>query len=282
MRYWQSFIFSESDQLLDLARLADELGYTGVVLPDHVAMPDRTESSYPYSEYELDPTAPFLDPWPTIAAMATVTTRLLFSTYVYILPMRDPFSVAKSLATTAILSQGRVSLGLGVGWLREEVEILGFDFGGRGKRTDEMIDVLRMLWNTGSAELHGEHFDFPRVHAQPTPGHPIPLYVGGHSDAAIRRAAECDGWMGLDFAMDEIPAVVAKIREARRAAGKGSEPFEIFLSPREAVAPDTYERLEDMGVTAVLLPSWALLDGDFTSLDAKRRQMEGFAKTYLS
>jgi alkanesulfonate monooxygenase SsuD/methylene tetrahydromethanopterin reductase-like flavin-dependent oxidoreductase (luciferase family) len=145
-----------------------------------------------------------------------------------------------------------------------------------------MIDVLRMLWNTGSAELHGEHFDFPRVHAQPTPGHPIPLYVGGHSDAAIRRAAECDGWMGLDFAMDEIPAVVAKIREARRAAGKGSEPFEIFLSPREAVAPDTYERLEDMGVTAVLLPSWALLDGDFTSLDAKRRQMEGFAKTYLS
>jgi probable F420-dependent oxidoreductase len=281
MRFWQSLIFTESEQLLDVAKLADELGYTGVVLPDHVAMPERTESSYPYSEYELDPRAPFLDPWPTIAAMATVTTRLLFSTYVYILPMRDPFSVAKSLATTAILSQGRVALGLGVGWLREEVEVLGFDFAGRGKRSDEMIEVLRMLWKTGSAELHGEHFDFPKVHAQPLPGHPIPLYVGGHTDAAIRRAARCDGWMGLDFAMEEIPAVVEKIRAARRDVGRESEPFEIFLSPRGEVESDTYRRLEDMGVTAVLLPSWALLDGDFTSLDAKRRQMEAFAKTCL-
>jgi probable F420-dependent oxidoreductase len=281
MRFWQSLIFTESDQLLEVAKLADELGYTGVVLPDHVAMPERTESSYPYSEYELDPRAPFLDPWPTIAAMATVTTRLLFSTYVYILPMRDPFSVAKSLATTAILSQGRVALGLGVGWLREEVEILGFDFAGRGRRSDEMIEVLRMLWGTGSAEFHGEHFDFPRVHAQPLPGHPIPLYVGGHTDVAIRRAAECDGWMGLDFAMEEIPAVVARIRAARRAVGREAEPFEIFLSPRGEVEADTYRRLEDMGVTAVLLPAWSLLDGDFASLDAKKRQMEDFAKSYL-
>lgn len=281
MRYWQSLIFTESDQLLEVAKHADALGYTGVVLPDHVAMPDRTESSYPYSEYELDPRAPFLDPWPTIAAMATVTTRLLFSTYVYILPMRDPFSVAKSLATTAILSQGRVALGLGVGWLREEVELLGFDFGGRGKRSDEMIEILRMLWRTGEAELHGQHFDFSRAHAQPLPGHPIPLYVGGHTDAAIRRAARCDGWMGLDFPMEEIPDVVAKVQAARREAGGESEPFEIFLSPRGVVESDTYRRLEDMGVTAVLLPSWSLLDGDFTSLDAKRRQMDAFASEYL-
>jgi alkanesulfonate monooxygenase SsuD/methylene tetrahydromethanopterin reductase-like flavin-dependent oxidoreductase (luciferase family) len=165
--------------------------------------------------------------------------------------------------------------------LREEVEVLGFDFSGRCKRSDEMIEVLRMLWKTGSAEFHGEHFDFPKVHAQPLPGHPIPLYVGGHTDAAIRRAARCDGWMGLDFAMEEIPAVVEKIRAARRDVGRESEPFEIFLSPRGEVESDTYRRLEDMGVTAVLLPSWALLDGDFTSLDAKRRQMEAFAKTCL-
>jgi len=281
MRFWQSLIFTESDQLLEIAKLADELGYTGVVLPDHVALPERTESSYPYSEYELDATAPFLDPWPAIAAMATVTTRLLFSTYVYILPMRDPFSVAKSLTTTAILSQGRVALGLGVGWLREEVEILGFDFKDRGKRTDEMIQVLRMLWETGTAELHGRHFDFPRVHAQPLPGHRIPLYVGGHTAAAIRRAAECDGWMGLDFPLEEIPAVVAQVRDARRAAGREGEPFEIFLSPRGNAEPDTYRRLEDMGVTAVLLPAFALLHGDFSGLDAKRRQMESFAKANL-
>ena len=281
MHFWQSLIFTEPDQLLEIAKLADVLGYTGVVLPDHVAMPERSASSYPYSEYELDPTAPFLDPWPAIAAMAGVTSRLLFSTYVYILPMRDPFSVAKSLATTSILSQGRVALGLGVGWLREEVETLGFDFAGRGKRTDEMIEILRMLWSTGSAELHGEHFDFPRVHAQPLPEHPIPLYVGGHTDVAIRRAANCDGWMGLDFPLAEVPTVVERVRSARRAAGRESEPFEIFLSPREAVAADTYRRLADLGVTAVLLPAWSLLGGDFSSFDAKRRQMEDFAKTFL-
>jgi len=281
MRFWQSLIFCETDQMLELAKFAEGLGYTGVVLPDHVAMPARSESSYPYSEYELDPTAPFLDPWPAITAMASVTSRLRFSTYVYILPMRDPFSVAKSLATTAILSQGRVSLGLGVGWLREEVEILGFDFVSRGKRTDEMIQILRMLWSSGSAEFHGEHFDFPRIHSQPLPGHPIPLYVGGHSEVAIRRAADCDGWMGLDFPVQEISGVVERVRAARRAAGREAEPFDIFLSPRGEVELDTYRRLDDLGVTDVLLPAWSLLGGDYSSLDAKRRQMEGFAKAYL-
>ena len=281
MRFWQSLFFTEPDQLLEIAKFADELGYTGVVLPDHVAMPERSESSYPYSDYELDPTAPFLDPWPAIAAMAAVTRQLRFSTYVYILPMRDPFSVAKSLATASILSEGRVALGLGVGWLREEVELLGFDFPDRGKRTDEMIEVLRMLWSSGCAEFHGEHFDFPRVHAQPVPDHPIPLYVGGHTDVAIRRAAGCEGWMGLDFPLSEVPGVVERVRSARREAGREHEPFEIFLSPREEVDADTYRRLEEMGVTAVLLPAWSLLGGDFSSLDAKRRQMEGFAKSYL-
>ena len=281
MRFWQSLIFTESDQLLDVARHAEDLGYTGVVLPDHVAMPEATDSSYPYSEYELDPAAPFLDPWPAITAMAAVTSRLRFSTYVYIMPMRDPFSVAKSVATTAILSQGRVALGLGVGWLREEVELLGHPWARRGSRTDEMIEILRQLWRDGAAELHGEHFDFDRAHAQPTPGHEIPLYVGGHTDAAIRRAATCDGWMGLDFPMEEIPGVVAKVRAAREAAGRGDAPFEIFLSQQGAPEDDTFRRLEDMGVTSVLLPAFALLPGDHTSLDAKRRQMEAFAKRFF-
>lgn len=281
MQFWQSLIFAESDQLLDLARAAETVGFAGVLLPDHVALPERTSSSYPYSEYELDAKAPFLDPWPTIAAMAAVTTRLRFSTYVYILPMRDPFSVAKSLATTAILSGGRVALGLGVGWLREEVEILGHAFPGRGTRSDEMIDVMRSLWSTGSAEYHGRHLDFPRVFSEPTPGVPIPLYVGGHSQAAVERAARCDGWMGLDFALDEVPGMIERIRDARRRLGRDTEPFEIFLSPRGDVEADTYRRLEGMGVTSVVVPSWALLEGRFEDIDAKRRQMEQFASSFF-
>ncbi|MBY0399230.1 TIGR03619 family F420-dependent LLM class oxidoreductase [Myxococcota bacterium] len=277
MKFWQSLIFCESDQLLGIAKIAEDVGYEGVVLPDHVALPEKAASSYPYSEYELDPRAPFLDPWPAIAAMAAVTTRLRFATYVYILPMRDPFSVAKSLATTAILSGGRVVLGLGVGWLAEEMEVLGHSFAGRGARSDEMIEIMRRLWRDGSAEYHGRYFDFERVHAEPRPGHPIPIWVGGHTEAAIRRAARSEGWMGLDFAVDEIPAVVERIRRARREEGRDSGPFEIILSPRTEPTTELYRRLEAMGVTGVILPAWSLMQGDYSSLDAKRRQMEGFA-----
>jgi probable F420-dependent oxidoreductase len=281
VQFWQSLIFCESNQLLTLAPIAEGLGYTGVVLPDHVALPEETDSSYPYSEYELDPKAPFLDPWPAITAMAAVTSRLRFSTYVYILPMRDPFSVAKSLATTSILSQGRVSLGLGVGWLGEEVELLGHSFAARGARSDEMIEIMRELWRTGSAEYHGEHFDFGRVYAEPKPDQPIPLYVGGHTSAAIRRAARCDGWMGLDFAVEEIPAVVQQLRAAREESGRADAPFEIMLSPRAEPDSDLYRRLEDMGVTSVILPTWSLMEGDFSSVEAKQRQMEEFSGRYF-
>jgi probable F420-dependent oxidoreductase len=286
MDFWQSLIFSEPEQLVELAPIVEELGYAGVVLPDHVALPAKADSSYPYSDYELDPRSPFLDPWPAITAMATTTRRLRFATYVYILPMRDPFSVAKSVATTAILSGGRVALGLGVGWLAEEMEILGHAYAGRGARSDEMIEILGALWRDGAAEYHGHHFDFPRVHAEPRPGHPIPIYVGGHTPAAVRRAGRCDGWMGLDFAVEDIPGVVAEVRKAveeegRRHAGAPDARFEIILSPRAEPSRALYEALEAMGVTGVILPAWSLMEGDFTTLDAKRRQLEAFAEAFI-
>jgi probable F420-dependent oxidoreductase len=284
--FWQSLIFCESDQLVQLAPIVEELGYAGVVLPDHVAMPDQAHSSYPYSEYELDPRMPFLDPWPAIAAMATVTSRLRFATYVYILPMRDPFSVAKSVATASILSQGRTALGLGVGWLTEEVELLGHSFANRGARSDEMIEIMTALWRDGSVEYHGELFDFPLAHAEPRPTAPIPIYVGGHTAAAIRRSARCDGWMGLDFAVEHIPEVVGQVRaavekEGRRFAGAPDEAFEIILSPRAEPSRELYSQLEDIGVTGVILPAWSLMEGEFSTVEAKRRQLGGFAEAFF-
>jgi probable F420-dependent oxidoreductase len=286
VEFWQSLIFCEPEQLVELAPIVEELGYAGVVLPDHVALPARADSSYPYSDYELDPRAPFLDPWPAITAMAAVTRSLRFATYVYILPMRDPFSVAKSVATTSILSGGRVALGLGVGWLAEEMALLGHAHAGRGARSDEMIEIIGALWRDGAAEYHGQHFDFPLVHAEPRPDRPIPIYVGGHTRAAIRRAGRCDGWMGLDFAVEDIPAVVEQVRQAvteegRRLAGAPEARFEIILSPRAEPSRELYAQLEAMGVTGVILPAWSLMQGDFTSVDAKRRQLEAFAEAYI-
>jgi len=277
MDFWQSLIFSETEQLVEVARTADALGFTGVVLPDHVALPASVESSYPYSEYELDPKSAFLDPWPAIAAMATVTEALRFSTYVYIMPMRDPFSVAKSVVTTSLLSQGRVALGAGVGWLREEVELLGHSWARRGARTDEMLEILSMLFRDGEAEFHGDHFDFPLVHAQPAAHAPVPIYVGGHTEVAIRRAARHDGWMGLDFAMEDIPPVISRIQEARRAEGREGDPFEIFLSLQGPLDRSVVQRLEGMGVTSLLLPAWALTRGGAASLAEKQDQMQATA-----
>jgi probable F420-dependent oxidoreductase len=278
VRFWQSLIFAPPAQLGPLARCAEELGFEGVVLPDHVALPEKRATRYPYGDFDLDPAYPFLDPWPAIAAMAAVTHRLRFATYVYVLPMRDPFSVAKTVATAAILSNDRVVLGAGVGWLREEIELLGHDFETRGRRTDEMLEVLRQFWERGEAELHGEFYDFGRVHMQPAPRRPIPVYVGGHSDAALRRAARCDGWMGLDFPASEIPDVMRRIRAARRALDRERAPFDVMLAPREQPDRALCRELEAQGVTSILAQSPALLGAELASLDAKRRFMERFAQ----
>jgi probable F420-dependent oxidoreductase len=281
MHFWQSLIFAPAEQLLDLARHAEQLGFEGVVLPDHVALPERHVTRYPYADFDLDPRYPFLDPWPAIAAMAAVTRRLRFSTYVYVLPMREPFSVAKAVATAALLSGDRVVLGAGVGWLREEIELLGHDFATRGRRTDEMLAVMRQLWDKGSAAFHGEFYDFDRVHMEPRPRRPIPVHVGGHSDAALRRAARCEGWMGLDFPAAEVGAVLGRLQQERRALGREAEPFEVMLTPREAPARELHRALEAQGVTSILVPSQALLGERFAGLDAKRAHMERFAREFF-
>ena len=285
MQFWQSLIFSEPGQLLTLAQLAEGFGYTGVVLPDHVALPERAASSYPYSEYELDPRAPFLDPWPAIAAMAAVTTRLRFSTYVYILPMRDPFSVAKQAGTVAMLSGYRFSLGVGAGWLREELELLGFDPARRGARMDEMIEVMRRFWSSGEAEFHGEFYDFDVAGMCPQPTQRIPIWVGGKSRAALRRAARNDGWLGMNYDLDEIDRLLVELGEARRsAADDGADParpFETLVIPNAVPDRDLYARLADKGVTSTVCMGWDLGSSAAASLAAKRASMEAFAEQFL-
>ena len=118
------------------------------------------------------------------------------TTGVYLAPLRHPLQVAKSVGIASVLSQGRTALGAAVGWMREEFEILGQDFRTRGRRLDETIEICRKAWSGETFEHHGEHFDVPRVTMSPAPGFPIPVYIGGVSEAALRRAARNDGWIG--------------------------------------------------------------------------------------
>ncbi|HZN12818.1 MAG TPA: TIGR03619 family F420-dependent LLM class oxidoreductase [Acidimicrobiales bacterium] len=279
MKFWNSLAFLETDQLLPMARLSEELGFHGVTVSDHVVHPEKIESPYPYTAdgkpmFRED--AEWPDPWVLIGALSTVTTRLHFTTNVYVVPARNVLSVAKTLSTAAVLSGGRVALGMGAGWMREEFDLLGQQFAGRGKRMDEMVEAMRLLWSGDVVEYHGDHVDFDRLHISPVPPQPIPIWVGGHSDIALRRAARLDGWMGNLYQVDEAVAYAEKLREARRAAGTlDRDDYEAALAVYAMPTPDVVARLEDAGVTSLLNAPW-MFGG--STWDERRAAMERFAE----
>ncbi|HVM67510.1 MAG TPA: TIGR03619 family F420-dependent LLM class oxidoreductase [Acidimicrobiales bacterium] len=281
MRYWLPLIYEAPEQFTEVAVMAEALGWAGIAVADHLVVPDRFTSVHPSGDEMVMPSSAFPDPFTSVAAMAAVTTRLRFMSYVYILPMRDPFSVAKQVGTASVLSGGRVVLGVGAGWLREEFEALGQDFTTRGRRMDEMVVVLRDFWEDGWAEHHGEFFDFPRCSMLPAPAAPVPVWVGGKSDAALRRAIRNDGWLGMNYGLEEIDALLARLATLRAEAGDARPGFEVFVIPNAMPSPELYASLEAKGVTSTLGGAWAPGDPAFASLEAKRAAMEGFAKLFL-
>ena len=192
MQFGQAISSAPPDRLVGLARTAESAGFAGVAIPDHIVTPVRIESRYPYTadgEILWDPSAPYPEPWILAAVLAQATQRLRFMTYVYILPLRDPFSAARSIATAAVFSGGRVVVGLGAGWMEDEFRVIGKSFADRGRRMDDMLVVIRKLLAGGAVEHHSEFFDFAPVELAPVPGGPGPIWIGGHREAGVRRAA---------------------------------------------------------------------------------------------
>lgn len=285
MRYWMAYMFEDTSQMLEVARAADELGFAGIALADHIAVPEGFASVHPSGENPFDPRSHFPDPFTSIAAMATVTTRLQFMPYVYILPMREPFSIAKQAGTVAALSQHRLALGVGVGWLREEVELLGYDPATRGRRTDEMIEVLRRFWHDGVAEFHGEFYDFGPTGMFPTPGGPIPIWIGGKSRVALDRAARNDGWLGMNYSLDEIDVLLDALHDARArsfdAGVDAAKPFETMVIPNVVPTPQIFHELAEKGVTSTVCMPWNLGDPLIAPVGAKIDAMATFAKHFI-
>lgn len=266
MRFWCSASFLAPTRLVEVAQACEEIGFTGVMLGDHLACPATLRSTYPYSEDGSPgwpPSTPFPDPWVAIGAMAAVTETLRFGTNVFVAPARHPLVVAKAVATAATLAGGRVALGAGVGWMREEYEAAGQDFTTRGRRLDEMIDVLRALWTGDPVEHHGRFYDLDAVQISPVPADPIPVYIGGESDASLRRAARSDGWIGSVYDLDEARHHLGRLRKARRRQGSADrDGFEVIVAvPGRVGDLDTYRRLEDAGVTGVTCAPWMSRDG---------------------
>jgi probable F420-dependent oxidoreductase len=284
MDFWLAVMMEGTEHLLDIARAAERLGYTGIVLADHIAVPHGFASVHPSGENPFTERSDFPDPLTSIAAMSAVTTTLRFMPYVYVLPMREPFSVAKQAGTVAMLSQYRLALGVGAGWLREEIELLGVDPRSRGRRMDEMIAIMRQFWTTGTAELHGEHFDFGPASMFPVPTGRIPVWVGGKSPAALARAARNDGWLGMDYDLDEIDRLLPLLADARRrhhdAGGDADAPFETLVIPRALPDRGLYASLQDKGVTSTVCVAWAL--GEVSELGAKVDAMAAFADAFIA
>lgn len=267
-----------SADALAVATMLDEAGYDGVICADHLIYPRNLTSPYPSPTGVpmWPPDTAWPDSWIMIGAMSSITQRLRFSNAIYVAPARPLVAVAKQVATASVISQGRVSLAVGAGWMREEFELLGEDFTTRGKRLDEMIPALRALWQGGWVSWSGRYYHVPELMLEPHPTTRVPILGGGESDAALRRAARlCDGWVGTAYAWDDAVGYVQKLTALRREYGRDGEPFEIMLALIELPSVDLYRRAEDLGITAVMCAPW------IGAADGYRPSIERFAETII-
>lgn len=274
MQFGLSIAFSQSEDYVPLAVAAEENGFSAVTLPDHLIYPRTLSVPYPYTPDgvpRFTDEDPFPDPWLAAVAMAGATTRLWFYTSVFVLPARNPFHVAKILGSAAEFTQGRVRLGVGMGWMPEEFAAGGQDFAARGRRADEMLEVMKKLWTGDWVEHHGEFYDFAPVKMRPAPSAPIPVYVGGFSKPALRRAARHEGWIADLHSLKELDALISEVRHYRREAGRESEPFEILaFGCTDAWGAAGYRAMRDMGVTVVSTMPWLFYGATLKSPLAQR------------
>jgi probable F420-dependent oxidoreductase len=284
MRYCIGLGFSPLDHYVPLARAADEHGWDTIAVSDHVANPETITSTYPYTKdggRRWEPFTEFADPWVAIGAMAAATERLRFTTNVYVLPMRPPLAVAKAVGTAAAISGGRVALGVGMGWMEEEFALLGQPFRRRGQRADEMIDVLRAVWAGGWVEHHGDFYDFERLEMTPAPG-AVPVYVGGLSEAALRRAARNDGWISDLHTTEELADICRRLHDYRAEVGREGEPFAVLASCKDAWDLDGYRRLEEVGVTHLVTQPWLFYSGDTDDVHERIDGIRRFADDIIA
>ncbi len=289
MKFWQGVAFLPTDELLEIAKASDRSGWHGLAMSDHLFWPEKRTADYPYTPDGApmwEPETAWPDPWVSMGAMASVTDRLQFSTNVYVAPARDVMTVAKQVSTLAALAPGRVSLGVGAGWSRDEFVQTGQDFETRGRRLDEMIPALRELWSPGWSEFHGDTIDFDRLRMEPTPSTSVPIYVGGHSPPALRRAVTlADGWIGTGYKPADAEEMVTRVVGMLDDAGRDRDSFEIIIALYAEPDLDLYRHVEKLGVTGLLWAPWMLADLDdprhASPLEARIAATEQFAQEFV-
>lgn len=282
LKFGLSIAFSDIDHYCPLAQAAEESGFHAVTLADHLIYPQTFSLPYPYTPDgvpRFGETDLFPDPWIAISAMAALTQRLNFYTNVFVLPTRNPAHVAKTLGTVGAFFPGRFALGIGMGWMPEEFALAGESFAARGRRADEMLLVIEKLWSGEMVSHKGEFYQFEPVRMLPAPTQRVPVYVGGFSTPALRRAARHDGWIADLHTLAELEALCVTVDEYRAEAGRLDQPFEkLAFGCIDAVGADGFRAMEDMGITvATTMPALVYGLGFDATLEQKIDAMKRFA-----
>jgi probable F420-dependent oxidoreductase len=243
--------------ITSVARAAEDGGFATLWAGEHVVMVDRPDSRYPYSangRIGVPSDADWLDPLVLFGFLAAATSRIRLATGILLLPEHNPVATAKTVASIDVLSRGRFTLGVGVGWSAEEFEALGVPFQGRARRTEDYVDAMRVLWRDDVASYSGSHVHFDRVRCYPKPLRGgVPVIFGGNSDGALRRVAEHgDGWYGFNVSLDELPGRLGVLRTACSAAGRAPESLDTIVALVGA-EPSNLPRVEELGVTEMVL-----------------------------
>jgi probable F420-dependent oxidoreductase len=260
---------ADPDYAVRFARAAEAVGIGSLWTVEHVIWPSSYSSRYPYhpsGKMAGDPSLPMPDPLIWLTWVGAATTKIRLATGILLLPERQPLVVAKAAATLDALTGGRLDLGVGIGWLREEFQALGVPFSGRAARTEEYIEVLRTLWRGDGVDHVGKHVQFAGVSSNPKPAHGrVPIFVGGHSRGAARRAGRLgDGFWPGRGSIEEIGALFRLTLRTAEDAGHDPALIELCASPPHGIRrlEEEVGALIDLGVDRIIVPAYYFFADD--------------------
>ncbi|PXX07711.1 TIGR03619 family F420-dependent LLM class oxidoreductase [Mycolicibacterium moriokaense] len=286
MQYTCAVPMCPIDQLIELAKTAEEVAFDNIALPDSIFYMEKQTADYPYTadgSRMWNEETPWVDPLIAAGAMGAVTSKLRFYTNVMKLGSRNPVLMARQVGSVANLTNNRFGFGVGIGWAPEEFEWCGQPYAKRGKRVDEMIDVIKLLLGGGMVEFHGEFYDFERLQMSPAPTKPVPFYVGGHTDVALKRAARIgDGWTSAMLTSDQLAEIIGKIKKLLADAGRAGDPFEYQAVCIDKFDVEGHRDLVAAGVTDNIVMPWVFDGLGFDApLDKKQDSLKRYADTYI-
>lgn len=275
------------EEIVELARTAEECGFASIALPDSLFYSETVSADYPYTSdgsRMWDAETPWGDPLIIAAAMGSATSTIRFYTQVLKLGSRNPLLLARQLLTVAALTHNRFGFGVGIGWSPEEFRWCGVPYEKRGKRVDEMIEVIKLVLSAGMVEHHGEFYDFDKLQMSPAPTEPIPWYVGGHTNVALRRAARIgDGWTSAMIKFDDLVDVIGRLKKLRAEYGRADQPYEIQAVCIDRFGLDGYREQFDVGVTDIITMPWMFYGTGFDGgLRAKQDGIRRFADDVIA